>query len=340
MVAPALISLFCGPGGLDLGFKQAGFQTLYACDISRSAVLTHQQNHPEAQAVLQDIRELDAKQLMRQWTNRAGSVRPVGIIGGPPCQSFSYANTNQTDDDARHALPGHYARILHSLNDEWGLDFFVFENVLGLIGKHREKYEFFKKQFEAAGFEVEEHILEAWRFGVPQLRPRVFIVGLNKERFGGRKFVFPTPTYSAPRAVKEAIAHLRAEPVGFFSKELREHPELIPVHPNHWTTNPKSAKFENGTLERAGKFGKSFAVLDWDKPSLTVAYGHREIHIHPDGKRRLSIYEAMLLQGFPESYRMYGNLSEQITLVSEVVSPPVAKAIADALYDQLGFGRS
>lgn len=332
-----LISLFCGPGGLDLGFNQVGFQTLYASDISPSAVRTHRWNHPEANAVQQDIRTLSIDDLLSAWTERSPGRPPVGVIGGPPCQSFSYANTSQSEDDDRHSLPGHYARLLSGLNERVGLDFFVFENVLGLIGKHREKYEHFKCLFESAGFVITEQVLEAWQFGVPQLRPRVFVVGLNRDRFGGRSFEFPQPTHTQPRTVRDAIGHLRDHPPAFFTKELRAHPERIPVHPNHWTTNPKSPKFTDGTFSVSGKVGKSFAVLDWNKPSLTVAYGHREIHIHPDGQRRLSIFEAMLLQGFPSSYRMCGTLSDQITLVSEVVSPPVAKRIAEAIVAQLNY---
>jgi DNA (cytosine-5)-methyltransferase 1 len=72
-------------------------------------------------------------------------------------------------------------------------------------------------------------------------------------------------------------------------------------------------------------------VLEWGKPSWTVAYGHREVHIHPSGKRRLSIYEAMLLQGFRSDYVLNGNLSDQIRLVSDAVPPPLAAALAECV---------
>lgn len=74
--------------------------------------------------------------------------------------------------------------------------------------------------------------------------------------------------------------------------------------------------------------GRSFRTLSWDKPSWTVAYGHREVHVHPDGHRRLSVYEAMLLQTFPKSYRLTGNISAQIRLVSEAVPVRLAWHIA------------
>jgi DNA (cytosine-5)-methyltransferase 1 len=97
---------------------------------------------------------------------------------------------------------------------------------------------------------------------------------------------------------------------------------------NHWCMNPRSPKF--GADAASGK-GRSFRRLDWDKPSWTVAYGNREVHVHPNGKRRLSVYEAMLLQGFPTSYELRGTLSDQIRLVSDAVPPPLAQAIATSV---------
>jgi DNA (cytosine-5)-methyltransferase 1 len=94
---------------------------------------------------------------------------------------------------------------------------------------------------------------------------------------------------------------------------------------------PKSSKFQNGSLVEGHNGGRSFRVLSWKKPSWTVAYGNREIHIHPSGKRRLSIYEAMLLQGFPKRYQLFGTLTEQVKQVSDAVPPPLAAALARSL---------
>ena len=80
-------------------------------------------------------------------------------------------------------------------------------------------------------------------------------------------------------------------------------------------------------------------MLEWGKPSWTVADGHREVHIHPSGKRRLSIYEAMLLQGFRPDYVLKGNLSDQIRLVSDAVPPPLARALAESVLRVLCAGK-
>ncbi len=109
----------------------------------------------------------------------------------------------------------------------------------------------------------------------------------------------------------------------------------IPFHQNHWCLKPRSEKFFNGFLKEGDVKGRPFRVLEWSKPSWTVAYGHREVHIHPSGKRRLSIYEAMLLQGFRSDYVLKGTLSDQIRLVSDAVPPPLARAIAESVLEVL-----
>lgn len=328
---PGLISLFCGPGGFDQGFKDAGFVTRLAYDNDGACVKTHRHNHPEAGALLEDLSKIKPAAIIKEWNSRSNHP-PVGVIGGPPCQSFSISNVHQDDLDPRHDLPLHYARILYALNKRFGLDFFVFENVPGLVTKkHIQKFAAFVKLFERAGFHVFEGSLDTQNFGVAQMRKRVFVVGINKEKYPDIDFIFPEGTTQKPLTVNEALADL-PEPM-FFSLGLTE--DDIPHHPNNWCMQPKSSKFSNGTLHPGEQRSRSFRVLDGNRPSYTVAYGHREVCIHPNCKRRLSVLEAMRLQGFPWDYVLKGTMSDQIRLVSEAVSPPVAKAIADALKQQL-----
>ncbi len=105
----------------------------------------------------------------------------------------------------------------------------------------------------------------------------------------------------------------------------------IPYHPNHWAMNPKSPKFYKDFLKSRNSTGRSFRLLEWDKPSCTVAYGHNEVHVHPSGQRRLSVYEAMLLQGFPKDYQLLGTLTDQFRQVSNAVPPPLAEALGKSI---------
>lgn len=328
-----IISLFCGPGGLDEGFKRVGFVTKLAYDIDNACLATHRRNHPEAKALKADLSTVPVEEIIRDWHSRTDRS-PVGVIGGPPCQSFSVSNVHQSESDPRHKLPEHYARILKGLNEVFSLDFFVFENVPGLLTKnHIERFERFVRLFEQAGFRVFQGDLDALAFGVPQMRPRVFVVGLNRKKYPDVDFVFPKGDTTAVKTVADAIKHL-PEPT-YFARGLTE--QDIPYHPNHWCMVPRSPKFSTGQLKPGQVMGRSFRVLDWNRPSYTVAYGNREVHVHPNCHRRLSVYEAMLLQGFPKNYVLEGTLSDQYRLVSEAVSPPVAEALANAIIEQLGY---
>ena len=104
-----------------------------------------------------------------------------------------------------------------------------------------------------------------------------------------------------------------------------------PIHPNHWCMVPKSDRFKNNKLIPGDCSQRSFRTLEWERPSYTVAYGNREVHVHPSGNRRLSVYEAMLLQGYPTNYELKGTLSDQFQQVSQAVPPPMAKAVAQSI---------
>lgn len=325
-----LLSLFCGAGGLDQGFTDAGFHTSIAFDIDKECIRTFNLNHPESRAMVADLREMTVRKLDELY---GGIFKPVGVIGGPPCQSFSYSNVHQSDNDPRHSLPEAYAKLLNELNSRNPISFFLFENVPGLLSKkHIHRYERFKNLFQDAGFMVYEARLDAKYYGVPQERERIFIVGINSKLHGD---VVWTPPEKEKRiiTVRDTIGGI-PEPIEN-GKGLDQ--DSFPVHPNHWCLVPRSKKFHSGNLTEGQMYGRSFRTLYWDKPSWTVAYGHREVHVHPNGRRRLSIYEAMLLQTFPRHYRLTGNMSAQIRLVSEAVPVRLAWRIALSIRSCLGI---
>ena len=318
-----VVSLFCGPGGMDLGFRREHFETILAIDDSQAAVDTYNWNTPDV-AVKENVQKLSTKRIVELVKKASPRCHPRGVFGGPPCQSFSNGNVNKKRRDPRDKLGQEYARILKALNDEFELDFFVFENVLGLKApRHKRRKGMIFRALEEAGFILSEHELDASSFGVPQKRRRLFIVGINRVKFPDLKFNAPEITVKTPATVRDTLAHLPAPT--FFRRDLTS--KDISHHPNHWAMNPKSPKFSTGE----GFNGRSFRKLEWDKPSWTVAYGNREVHVHPTGARRLSVFEAMLLQGFPETYELRGTLSEQITQVSDAVPPPLAAAVARAI---------
>jgi DNA (cytosine-5)-methyltransferase 1 len=322
-----VISMFSGAGGLDTGFVQAGFTPVLAIDANGAACQTYRTNHPTVQVIRTDLSHVNPQYVIDRLKELPEKVRPIGIIGGPPCEAFSNSNGHKRSDDPRAKLSEHYARLLTGLNRELDLDFFVFENVTGLKNQHAALFSSFKRLFTAAGFWIYEEELDARLFGVPQIRKRVLIVGLNAKKYQRIDFEFPTKNGSQLRTVRDAIEGLPA-PV-YFRPGLSA--DQIPFHPNHWCMTPRSPRFFNESLEEGEIVGRPFRVLNWDEPSWTVAYGHREVHVHPTGKRRLSVYEAMRLQGFPRHYQLEGTLSDQISLVSDAVPPPLARALAEKI---------
>lgn len=329
MVLPRIVSLFSGAGGLDLGFHLEGYEIAFAVDRMAAAVQTHKRNFPATMSVTADItirNEASGSLVVLDEIAKAlKDGEAIGIIGGPPCQGFSRANPNSHADDPRNQMPSFYLEIVEALQTHYDVQFVLFENVMGIRdAKHSVTFRGILVRFKelelTAG--VADH--SSLDYGVPQTRNRVIISGFKSEAAAR---AFKPKTISREEVdltVHGAIGHL-PQPA-FFSRNLSA--DDIPTHPNHWTMTPRSKRFKGETAGPAPT--RSFRRLSWDKPSPTVAYGHREIHVHPDGARRLSIYEAMLLQGFPTSFVLEGTLSQQVEQVSNAVPPPVARSLAAA----------
>ncbi len=324
MALPKIVSLFSGAGGLDLGFKRAGFPLIFAVDLSPAAIQTHKRNFKETTSVAADLEDLGPDGVLAYLENLLEPGEPIGMIGGPPCQGFSRANTESTANDPRNRLPILYLQIVEALQHRYDVKFVLFENVLGIrYAKHSLTFRSILSRFRDLGLTADVNEYSALDFGVAQTRSRVIVSGFKDEDVA--RLFKPKKVESSHLTVRSVIGGLPAP--AFFARDLEK--SAIPLHENHWTMRPLSKRFSQpGGADRAGR---SFRRLDWDKPSPTVAYGHREIHVHPDGRRRLSIFEAMLLQGFPEEFVLEGTLSSQVEQVSNAVPPPLAQSLATAI---------
>lgn len=319
---PKIISLFSGAGGMDLGFSQEGFEIALAIDFEESAIDTHNKNFKESLSITADLTEIGPAGVLSKAKTKAKSGEKIGIIGGPPCQGFSRSNPTSSPNDPRNKLPALYLKIIKELQTYFEVEFVVFENVLGMKDlKHAAKYRSLIRGLKRLGFDVHEKELCALDFGVPQNRHRIIISAMKAGK--GYSVVAPQKV-AGKKTVRETIGDL-CDPAYFYRGiKLSE----IPYHPNHWTMRPKSQKFSQPNNDNKTR---SFRRLCWDKASPTIAFGNREIHLHPSGLRRLSIYEAMLLQGFPSDFVLAGNLSQQVTQISNAVPPPLARCVAKAV---------
>lgn len=327
-----LLSLFCGCGGLDLGFEQAGFQTELAYDRRNSSLSSWRRNLSFGQALNRDITHLTVEKLDEDYGDE---FKPHGVIGGPPCQGFSLANRNGASDDPRNALVIDFIDLALELHRRSALEFIVMENVPAIAGKRGGPLlERQKRRLRNAGFSVISHVLNAVHYSVPQIRKRLFVIAIANRGTLSKQWSAPKP-HPLLLSVHDAISHL-PEPT-YFKRGLL--PSQIAHHPNHWCMTPKSSKFSSGELKEGFVAKRSFKTLKWDAPSYTAAYGNREVHVHPNCKRRLSVFEAMIIQGFPASFVLNGTLSEQITQVSEAVPPPLAREVALSILECLGATR-
>lgn len=321
---PKIVSLFCGAGGLDLGFRESGFEIAFAVDQSAAAIRTHRRNFPGTKALVADLVLLQPTGVMRELEEVLHDGEVIGLIGGPPCQGFSRANTAARPNDPRNKLPMLYLEIVEALQAKYDVSFVLFENVLGIQdAKHSVAFRGILTKFRELGLVANVVAHSALDYGVAQTRKRVIITGFKEQ--AALDAFHPRTVEAEELTVRSVIGDL-PQPA-FFSRDLQ--PDAIPHHPNHWTMRPMSKKFS--TPGGVRETGRSFRRLDWNRPSPTVAYGHREIHVHPEGKRRISIFEAMLLQGFPESFVLEGTLSQQVEQVSNAVPPPLAKSLARAV---------
>lgn len=328
-----IISLFSSCGGLDLGFHNAGFNIVFANDNDTAVWETYQKNFNY---------KIDGRSIVEITSEELPDAE--GIIGGPPCQSWSLAGEMLGIKDKRGKLFYEYIRVL---KDKKPL-FFVAENVPGILSKtHIAAFRGILKEFETAGYNVTYKLLNAADYGVPQERKRVVIVGYRKDL--GIIFEFPKPPLSRDKFVtlKEAIGDLPdavpAQPKNYANKEL--------VIPNH--------EYMVGSFSTI--YMSRNRLKGWDECSFTIQAGGRHAPLHPSSTkmkkveedkwifdsekpkyRRLSIREAARIQTFPDSFKFYyKNLADGYKMVGNAVPVKLAQAIANQIMTDLkGLSKS
>ena len=305
-----VVSLFSGAGGLDLGFKMAGHDIIWANDMYADAVETYKKNIGD-HIICEDISKIKAEDIPDCDI----------IIGGFPCQGFSVANTKRHEDDERNVLYKQLIRMIDAKRPK----FFLAENVKGITNLAKGKvFQMILKDFTELGYKVKHKILNAVDYGVPQTRQRVIIIGVRNDI--NFEYIYPLPTNSKngkdglPEwiSVSEAMAHI-------------PDPDLPNDLPNHVYSKYK--------LNFNGYLGHR--PLDPDKPAPTVtARGDNKggvvILPHPYGKRRMSCRELATVQSFPLNYEFCGNNSSVYRQIGNAVPPLLGRAVADVFNQYKG----
>ncbi|GDX24862.1 hypothetical protein LBMAG10_15270 [Actinomycetes bacterium] len=208
------VDLFCGAGGLTLGFKWAGFTTVAANDFFKEAGLTFMANFPKVKYVGGDITDLDVKNQIFDAIDENGGIDIV--IGGPPCQGFSNAGKRMIEDP-RNALYKEFVDIVIEANPK----IFIMENVEGIMSINEGKtFAEIKETFRELGYNVMGRKLIATQYGVPQKRKRVIIIG---SKLGESSVLFPDPFLEEDNfiAIKDAIGDITAKPTDEIDDEIK-----------------------------------------------------------------------------------------------------------------------
>jgi DNA (cytosine-5)-methyltransferase 1 len=301
-----VVSLFSGAGGLDLGFINAGHTIIWANDIYSDAVKTYQSN------IGNHIIENDIHHIF------STSIPDCDIIiGGFPCQGFSVANTKRNIGDKRNEL---YKQMTRIIKDKKPL-FFVAENVKGILNLGKgEVIKLIIDDFTTIGYKVKYQLLNAADYGVPQLRQRVFIVGVRKDI--NFEYHFPEKKYceKGENGLKKWISVKEA---------LKDIPD--PDLPG----NMKNHDYSKYKITINMYLGHR--LIDPDKPAPTVTARGDErggvvvIH-HYNNKRRMSGRELATVQSFPLDYFFYGSRSSVYRQVANAVPPLLAEAVANGFH--------
>jgi DNA (cytosine-5)-methyltransferase 1 len=200
------VDLFAGAGGMSLGFEQAGFNVAAAVEHDPVHSATHEFNFPNCAAICRSVADIDGQYIREN--SRIGNRKVDVVFGGGPCQGFSMIGKRAVDDP-RNSLLRHFVRLVIDLR----ASYFVFENVRGLtVGPHGKFLEEVIGQFQKSGYRVVEdyRVLNAARYGVPQDRQRLFLIGARK---GNRLPHYPAETHESPNGKSDAAGGaLKATP--------------------------------------------------------------------------------------------------------------------------------
>lgn len=326
---PTAVGLFVGAGGLDLGFRLAGFQMLAASDHDERAAETYRLNHPEVPFLLSDIRKLTVSQLIAATNGR----RPDVVVGGPPCQGFSTLG-DRLSADPRNALVENFIRIVDGLRPQA----VVIENVRAIATEYNGRYKAFVEScLRQIGYQVHFSVLNAADYGVPQLRRRAFFIAFADPRV---EYHFPSTSHGPGLKPYETVGNAIRDLVKL-GTEIPNHTPL--VHSEKVIARYKLIP-EGGLLPpahtlpveiRRENFGSTYKRLHRKLPALTIVPGNNALPVHPTLNRSLTPREAARLQTFPDSYVFEGDRRSQCIQVGNAVPPLLAKVIACSVHDRI-----
>lgn len=367
----SVVDLFSGCGGMSLGFKWGGFNSILAADIDENAMNTYLHNFPAVPFINKDLANVNRGEFDELICNNEVDL----VIGGPPCQGFSLANKkrNKVKDDPRNKLFYEFVKVV-----EWYKPkSFVMENVKGLLSMQGGKViKTIMESFYDAGYNAEYKILKASNYGTPQVRERVFVIGYRKDLNIEPKF--PEKNIDYDVSVNDAISDLPLvnsgegkDNIKYTRKAKSEYQEFMRLN-SSLVKNHIAMRHTPRLIERFKAIKNGQSLVDvWDthgavtrgdpakksnvkfsqnnyrvfgnKPSPTIAASFQSNFIHPKLDRNFTAREGARLQSFPDNFEFKGMRTKmswekglsQYQQIGNAVPPLMAKAIAEVIFKEL-----
>lgn len=372
-----MVDLFCGAGGLSLGFTQEGFVTVLANDIEECCIDTYAHNHPETPRNC--IVQGDIRKVVDNLEEYLEGKKVDIVVGGPPCQGFSMANRQRLIDDPRNHLYKSYIDVVKKVNPA----FFVMENVKGMLSVADQV----KEDFETIGYTVECKILNAKDFGVPQNRERLIYIGncigadnvqifeeienyskeiknyvLKDALYGLRPLEALRIKNSTEKGTRESGYKIESDREGL----MNEYVEFINRGKKSGVVLNHKARYNNdrdieifGRMyqgdksddpkiadimpysRRNGIFKDKYFKLEENKVCKTITAHMKfdcNMYIHPTQARGLTPREAARVQSYPDDYFFRGAYTKTYMQIGNSVPPLLGRAIARVLKQHMKEG--
>ena len=341
---PKTVDLFCGCGGFSIGFDMAGFQTVLGVDIHPPSLETFSYNNPNANTIVGDMRKVLDSDIIKACSGQKIDV----VVAGVPCQGFSLCNRKRDKEDERNFLFREFIRVVNLLKPKYVL----LENVSGMRTLRGGDFvENIKDAISQAanGYRVENLMLNALDYGVPQRRQRLFFQGAAQSY----AIRWPTPTHGLRRekyvTVGDALSDLpslkscqktneyNGPSTTEYQKLMRKKSRSLYNHeaPNHPLATVKKIAATTPGKPMYAKFKQRIRLSMHDPSPTQVAGGIRpQFQLgHPSDARGLTVRERCRIQSIPDKFVIHGGVVQGRVQTGNAVPPLLAKAIAREIKD-------
>ena len=334
------VDFFCCSGGVTHGFRKAGIKVLGGIDIEGAYKSTYEKNNPGSKFLKADVAKLEPEDLISTF-GITKDMDNLVFVGCSPCQYYTNLQTDKAKSSKSRMLLEDFQKLIDYFNP----GFIFVENVPGLESKKNSPLVRFKKFLEQKGYTIDDEVVNAANYKVPQSRRRYVLIASRVSK----KIAIPKPKNSKVRTVREAIGNLPHIQAGH-----RDEEKLM-----HWTAGLHAINLErirstshdggnrlewkdNQELQlncykgKDSTFSDVYGRMFWDYPSPTITTKFHSLTNgrfgHPEQDRALSLREGALLQSFPSSYKFDSdNIGVIARMIGNAVPPELAKNIGQAI---------